>query len=368
MGGRGIYILRRIIIAIPMLLLVSILSFIIIQTAPGDPVSMQISPTQQQEFSEEQLRRLKEDRGLEGTVWERYKSWLSNLIRGDWGTSFMTDRPVIKEFYVRWPATVELSLASFLFSLILSIPIGIIGAANQYSKLDNAITFGAFFGISMPNFWLGMLLILLFAFWAPNLIQLFFGHYLGLMEISDFQILPIAGRISTHFDITRHTGFLLIDTLIERNFAAFVDAIRHLILPTIVLGTASMAGWTRYVRSGMLENLKKEYVRMARACGFSERKVIFKYALRNSIIPLVTILGPSIGILVSGSVIVETIFAWPGLGRLFINATFSRDYNIVMMSLVIGTSLTIVGNLLADISYGLVDPRVSVEKGYGSDE
>lgn len=362
MGGRTAFIMRRVCIAIPLIWLIATVAFVIIQLAPGDPTTMMISP----DMTKEQVERLMREAEMQEDVWTRYKNWLSDLTRGSWGTSFMTKRPVFQEFAERWPASMELALGSFLFTLVLAIPAGLIGAAKQYTPTDNVITFAAFFGISMPNFWLALLLIMLFAFHLPNFLHFIFDQTLGWVTIPEsFTVLPIAGRIGLEYTVVRKTGFYLIDTLLMRDYRAFGSALAHLILPVFVSGTAGMAGLTRYVRGGILENMNAEYVRTARAAGVPERTVLYKYVFRNGLIPLVTILGPSITILISGSVIVETIFAWPGLGRFFTDATFSRDYPVIMMSLVMGTTLSIIGNLIADLLYGVVDPRVSVGKGYG---
>jgi ABC-type dipeptide/oligopeptide/nickel transport system permease component len=362
MGGRAIFIIRRICIAIPLIFLIATVAFIIMQLAPGDPTSMQITP----EMTPEQIARLMKEAEEQADIWLQYKKWMGNLLSGSWGTSLMTKRPVFQEFMERWPASMELAFSSFIFTLIVAIPAGIIGAAKQYTPTDTGITFLAFFGVSMPNFWLALLLIILFAFQLPNLLYIIFDQTLGWFTVpSSFTVLPISGRIGIEYTVVRRTGFYLIDTLLMGDFKAFLSALSHLILPTFVSGTSGMAGLTRYVRSGMLENLNAEFVRTARASGISERKIMTRYVFRNGLIPLVTTLGPSITILISGSVMVETIFAWPGLGRFFTDATFSRDYPVIMMSLVAGTTLSILGNLIADLLYGVVDPRVSVSKGFG---
>jgi ABC-type dipeptide/oligopeptide/nickel transport system permease component len=361
-GDRAVFILRRIGIAIPLIWLIATVAFIIVLAAPGDPITVVITA----EMTEDQVAQLMRQAEKYSDPWALYKEWMGGLLRGSWGVSFMTKRPVIQEFMQRWPASMELALASFFFTLVVSIPMGIIGASKQYTPTDTGITFLAFFGVSMPNFWLALLLIILFAFQLPALLHFVFDQSLGWITIpSTFTVLPISGRIGLEYSVVRRTGFYLIDTLLMKDFRAFLSALSHLILPVFVSGTAGMAGLTRYVRSGMLENMKSGFVRTARASGIPEKSILYRYVFRNGLIPLVTILGPSITILISGSVVIETIFGWPGLGRFFTEATFNRDYPVIMMSLVAGTTLSILGNLIADLLYGIVDPRISVSKGYG---
>jgi len=304
------YILRRLLLTIPVILGVSTLVFLFIHFIPGDPIQVMLGESAKPADIEE----LRKGLGLDKPLHEQYLLFLEGLITGNLGSSIHTGQPILPTILKRIPATLELTISSMFVALLLSIPLGVISAREQYSLVDNSSMFFALLGISMPNFWLGPLLILLF---SVNL-----GW------------LPVSGR----------------------------GELRHLILPAITLGTALMAKLTRMTRSSVLEILHEDYITTARSKGLRELIVVFKHALRNALIPVITVIGIQCGALLSGALITETIFAWPGLGRLTITAIRKRDYPLVQgCVLVISLSYVLV-NLLTDLAYAWVDPRIRFEK------
>lgn len=314
--------LRRIIAMIPMLLGVTFLSFLIMNFAPGDPTTIYLDPTKP--FSAEEIEIIKKDLGLDKPMLVRYVLWLGRTVRGDLGYSFVSRRPVIKEISERLPNTLLLSVVTMSLSLAAGTLIGIYTALNQYKVSDYVITVAAFLGLSTPGFWLALMLILLFSGtlgWLPSV---------GMMSI---EVGP---------------------GLLERA----VDLAKHMIMPVIVLSASSVASWTRYQRSSMLEVIKQDYIRTARSKGLPERLVIGRHAARNAAIPVITVLGMSLPGLIGGSALIEQVFAWPGMGRLGINAIFSRDYPVIMAVNLMTSILVMLGNLGADILYAVVDPRI----------
>lgn len=314
------YIIKRLISSFPLLIGITIISYAVMALAPGDPTSILMDP----KVKPEDMERIKHNLGLDKPWYVQYFFWFSRLCRGDFGNSFIDGRPVLIIVLERIPNTLLLMSSSFFLILILAIPIGIFQSIRQYSLLDYILTVISFIGISLPNFWLGLMLILLFALklgWLPS----------GGMYSLDF-------------------GFSLL------------DRIKHLILPAITLSVGGIASWSRYQRSSMLEVLRQDYIRTARAKGLKERVVIYKHALRNALIPIITLLGLSLPDLFGGAYITEIIFAWPGMGRLGVQAVFQRDYPVIMGTLLISSILIILGNLLADVIYAYVDPRIRYEK------
>ncbi len=310
------YIIRRLIQAIPLLIGITIVSFLIIHLAPGDPALTMIDP----KASVAEMERVRTMLGLDKPLHIQYWRWFSGILQGDFGRSFTDGRPVLTKIVERIPATLELTVLALLVSMVIAIPIGVISATRQYSLFDYTATVGAFLGVAIPNFWFGMLCILVFSV------------YLGW--------LPSYGRMSLFGPPT------------------LLDRIEHLILPVMVLGLSQTAGLTRYVRSSMLEVIRQDYIRTARSKGLSERVVIYRHALKNALIPVVTILGLSLPGLLGGALITEQVFAWPGMGLLSYKAIFRRDYPVVMGVNLMAAFLVVVGNFLADISYALIDPRV----------
>ena len=319
-----LYILKRLGLMIPMLLGITLISFTVIHLAPGTPTDMQT--TLNPKASLEAQKRLRELYGLDKPLMEQYGDWLKRLAHLDFGRSFSPDRrPVWDKIKERIGITLSLNLMSLIIILGVSIPIGVIAAYRAHSWFDQATTLFVFFGFAMPTFWLALLLIM------------FFGVYLDW--------LPISGLTSLNF---RQFSF----------WQKVQDLGAHVTLPVLVAAFGGLAGMSRYMRGNMLEVIRQDYITTARAKGLPERVVIFKHALRNALLPVITILGLSVPGLIGGSVIFESIFAIPGMGQLFYGAVMARDYPLVMGELVIGAVLTLVGNMLADVGYALVDPRI----------
>ncbi len=303
-----------------MLLLISMLVFGILQLVPGGPLDQLAFSNPR--MTPEQLHNLEKLLGLDKPPQERYFAWLFALLHGDFGSSWNVyiGRPVLTAILERLPLSLLLLGSSILLSLLIAIPIGILSAVRQYSRLDYSVTALSYFGLSMPTFWFGLMMILIFS------VEL---HWLPTSGVTT----PITG-------------------------GDFIDRIRHLIMPVLVLSLVNIAGWSRYIRSSMLEILKQDYIRTARAKGLIERFVVMKHALRNGLIPLITLVGIDIPVLFSGAVVTETIFSWPGMGRLFFDALSQTDWPIVQGILLISAFLVLFGNLFADVMYAVVDPRI----------
>ncbi len=314
------YILRRGLNAIPLLFLITIITYLVINLAPGDPVRMFINPEAKTQIDPEILRA---QWGLDKPFFVRYLIWLGNVMKGNLGMSFFHGRPVMEVLWEALPNTIILSFASLVLSLVVAVPIGIYSAVKRNSVFDYLFSTFSFLGVSIPGFWLGLMCILLFALklqWFPTS---------GMREVYD------------HVDV--------------------LDRLRHLVLPTIVLGTGTMAGDMRYMRSAMLSAITQDFVRTARAKGASENRVILKHALRNALLPMATSIGFMIPSLFSGAAAVEILFAWPGLGRVLMQANFTRDYPIIMGELILFSLMVIVGSLASDVLYAVVDPRIKLD-------
>jgi peptide/nickel transport system permease protein len=318
------YIAKRLLWMVPLLLGISIINFGIMHLAPGDPVAMLAG----RQATAEQKDHMRQLYGLDKPIYVQYARWLGQMLKGDFGRSYVDGRPVSQHILERLPYTLYLNFVVAVLIYAVSIPVGIISALKQYSRFDHTVTFVAFLGQALPSFWFALLLI-----------------YAVLSLRIDW--LPIAGVASIGVNV-RTVGL----------GATILDRLRYLILPTIVIAFGDMAGVTRYMRSSMLEVVRQDYVRTARAKGLPEKVVIIKHALRNALLPIVTLLGAELPLLFSGSAIIETIFSWPGIGLLGVNAVFQRDYMLVMAINMIGAVLMVVGNLLSDILYALVDPRI----------
>ncbi len=311
------YIFRRIIMAIPLLFGITILSFAIIQAAPGGPTALMIDPS----LKPQDKVKLQEKYGLNDPVYVQYGKWLGNMVKGDFGNSFIKRGIPVSELIMnRLPNTLLLMIISTLLATIIAIPFGIYSAMRPYSKLDYSVTVTSFLGVATPNFWLGLILIMVLAV------------HLGWF--------PTGG---TH---TLNSPFSL------------WDRIHHLILPAFVLAVSDMAALTRYTRSSMLDVLKQDYIRTAMSKGFKEKKVVLKHGLRNGMIPIITLFGLMLPSFIGGAAITERIFSWPGIGLLFIESAFQRDYPVIMALTVISAIFVVIGNLLADILYAIFDPRI----------
>jgi peptide/nickel transport system permease protein len=319
-----LYLFKRSLMMVPMLLGITLVSFVVIHLAPGTPVEMQT--TLNPKVSLEAQKRLRELYGLDKPLLVQYRDWLQRISQLDFGRSFSPDRrPVWNKIKERIGITISLNLMSLIIILATAIPIGVLAAYRAHSWFDKATTLFVFFGFAMPTFWLALLVIL------------FFGVYLDW--------LPISGLTSLNF---RYFSL----------WQKIQDLAAHVTLPVLVAAFGGLAGMSRYMRGNMLEVIRQDYITTARAKGLPERTVIFKHALRNALLPVITILGLSVPGLIGGSVIFESIFAIPGMGQLFYGAVMARDYPLVMGELVIGALLTLMGNLLADVGYALVDPRI----------
>jgi peptide/nickel transport system permease protein len=318
------YLVRRILQMIPLIFVISLLSFLIAELAPGDPVMMFIAP-EKRGLSTEELDYLRHQLGLDRPVLIRYFSWLSNVLHGNWGYSLRTNDTVLNEIGSRLPNTLLLGGLSIFTSIVVAIPVGVLSAVKRNSVIDYLVTFCAFVGISVPVFLLA----------------------LGLVDVFSFRlgILPSVGMSSLKEDLT--------------GAKRVWDTARHLILPVITLSFSSVAYWSRYQRASLLELLNRDFVLTARSKGLKERIVIWRHAFRNSLIPLVTLAGLSIPSVVNGAYITEAVFGWPGMGRLGIAAITDRDYPIVMGVTMLSSILVVVGNLVADVAYAFVDPRIS---------
>jgi peptide/nickel transport system permease protein len=321
------YTLRRLLLAVPLLLGITFISFMVIHLAPGDPVEVQSGDMTERNIREA-YKALREMYGLDKPLHVQYWNWLSRIVRLDFGRSFAPDgRLVLTKIGERLPITLLLNVIEMLIILALAVPIGVMSATRQYSTFDKVTTIFVFLGFATPDFWLALLLMILF------------GVQLGW--------LPISGLRSLNWEYL---------TFWQQQ----LDFLSHLALPILVATFGGLAGFSRYMRQSMLEVVRQDYIQTARAKGLAERVVVGKHALRNAMLPIVTILGLSLPGLIGGSVIVEWIFAIPGMGQLMVQAAFERDYPVLMGNLVIVSTLTLFANLAADLAYSLVDPRIRV--------
>jgi peptide/nickel transport system permease protein len=316
------------------LLGVSIVVFFMVRAIPGDPAQLLLG----QQATQEQVQQVRQNMGLDKPVIVQYGIFLADALRGDLGVSIVTGRPVTIELLARFPATLELTLFAMLVAVVVGVPVGVISAVKQYSWLDKFTSVLALTGISMPIFWLAMILIVIF--------------------FVNLGWLPFPGRLSTGYAVTSITGLVLVDSLLTFNFPAFWDGLLHLIMPAIALGTFPMAVVMRMTRSSMLEVMGEDYVRTARAKGVVPWRVIFKHALRNAMLPTVTVIGLQVGLLMGGAIITETIFSWPGVGQIAYDSVNRRDYAMIQGVVLYGAALFVLVNLLVDILYAVLDPRV----------
>ncbi|ARC86813.1 binding--dependent transport system inner membrane component family protein [Clostridium argentinense CDC 2741] len=311
------HIFKRVLEAIPMLLFISFISYILMNLAPGDPAQGFRTP----QMSEEQVAVIRASLGLDKPVFIRYFYWLKSTLSGNLGYSLITHQPVAKEILSRLPATLGLMGASMVLSILISIPLGMYTALNKNKFVDNFVSTLSYIGISIPSFWFSMILITIFAL--------------------KLRLLPSVGMRTIGVN-------------------SFLDVLKHGILPTVVLSFPNSAVLTRYVRSATIGELQEDYIATAMAKGLSKRGILFKHVMKNSLIPIITILGMSLPSLVSGAFITETVFGWPGMGRLGINSIFSMDYPVIMAITMMTSIMVILGNLIADLFYILVDPRIKV--------
>ena len=319
------YALRRFLEAVPILFGIVTLIFLLLHMAPGDPATAYFNPN----VSPEIIERMRENLGLDRPLHEQYVRWLRSFFTADFGYSFSQHRPVSDVLRDALPNTLYLSAVSLVLIFAFGCAVGTVQAVRQYSASDNILTFVSLFVYSMPGFWLGLMLIL--AFSSP--------------AMPEALRLPISGVTSIDYEFMGPVQQL-------------IDRARHLVLPSFALGIASAAGVARYMRGSMLEVIGQDYIRTARAKGLSERRVIFKHAVRNALIPIVSLLGLYLPVLFGGSVVIEVVFSWPGMGRALYNAILARDYPVVMAASFLFGVLVVVANLLADLLYAVVDPRI----------
>ena len=303
---------------IPVIILVSIFSFMIIHFAPGDPINMYI----RQDMTQQEIDELRVDLGLDGTIAEQYLAWLSNICRGNWGNSLINHQPVAKQIFEKLPATLLLMGTSFVLSILMSIPLGMVSGMKKNKAADQFISIFAYIGISIPAFWLALMLIIIFSLnlhWLPSN---------GMRTVGSNSVL---------------------------------DILWHLILPGIVLSVGNTAVFTRYIRSNTITQLEEEYVLTAKAKGVSKRRIMTGHVLKNCLLPIITIAGMNLASLVTGSFIIESVFGWPGMGTLGMSAINSRDYPMIMGFTMLSCVILIIGNFIADLLYGVADPRIKQE-------
>lgn len=313
------YLIRRLLGTIPLMFGVAVLSFTFMQLAPGGPTALFAKNAR---MTPAQLAAIRHNMGLDKPKYQQFLIWLENLVKGDLGTSYTQYRPVSQVIWAVFPNTVYLMLAGLSISLICALVFGVVAAVRPYGLFDNITSFFSYFGLAMPVFWFGLMLQILFAVklgWLPS--------------------------------ANMHGGVN----------AGWLDVPKHLILPAFTIAIGSIASWSRYVRSATLEALGMDYVRTARAKGVREQAVLLRHVLRNSLVPFVTVVAIDIPLYLTGAVLTETVFSWPGMGRLFFDSLTKRDYPVLMGVLMLGAVLIVIGNLLADIVYGILDPRIKYQ-------
>lgn len=329
------FVLRRLGMIIPTFIGMTLLVFLLIHMIPGNVVE---AMSGERGMEPERYARLMHEFGLDRPLYVQYLDYINKVLHGDLGFSISTHEPVMKEFLALFPATVELSVCAMLFALIIGIPVGMLAALKRNSIFDYTAMGISLTGYSMPIFWWALLLILLFSVtlgWTP-----------------------VSGRLDIAFDFPPVTGLMLIDSWLSGEKGAFRSALSHLILPTIALGTIPLAVIARMTRSSMLEVLREDYIRTARAKGLSRWRVVAIHALRNALIPVITIIGLQVGTLLAGAVLTESIFSWPGIGKWLVEAIRRRDYPVVQGGILLSSTIIIAVNLTVDLLYGVINPRI----------
>lgn len=329
------FIVTRLGLVIPTFIGVSLVAFAMIRLVPGDPIEIMVG---ERGIDPARHAKLLADFGLDRPLYEQYGLYLASLATGDLGKSVVTRQPVLTEFLTLFPATIELSLVAMLLAIGIGMPAGILAGVRRGSAFDHTVMTVALTGYSMPIFWWGLLLIIMFS---------------GILGWT-----PVSGRLSVLYYFEPVTGFMLIDSLLSGQKGAFRSAVSHLILPSIVLGTIPLAVIARQTRSAIIEVLDEDYVRTARAKGLSPARVIGLHALRNALIPVITVVGLQVGVLLAGAILTETIFAWPGVGKWIIDSISRRDYPAVQGGILLIASVVIVVNLFVDLIYGVINPRI----------
>jgi dipeptide transport system permease protein len=329
------FLLKKLATLLPTIVGITLVAFGLIRLVPGDPIEVMMG---ERHLDAEAHAALVHRMGLDKSLPAQYWDYVSKLAHGDLGQSLVSREPVSKEFAVLFPATVELSIAALILAVSLGLTLGVVAGLKRGSLFDQGVMGVATVGYSMPVFWWGLILIM------------FFSVGLGWT--------PVSGRISIEYDIPSVTGFMLIDAWLSCEEGAFTSALRHLLLPGLVLGTSTLAVVARMTRSSMLEVLREDYIRTARAKGLDPRRVVIVHALRNALIPVITVIGMQTGSLLAGAVLTETIFSWPGIGKWLIDSIARRDYPVVQAGILISAATFIAVNLVVDILYGVVNPRI----------
>ncbi|MEZ5911024.1 MAG: ABC transporter permease subunit [Paracoccaceae bacterium] len=329
------YLLSRLLTFVPTFFGVTIIAFSFIRMLPGDPIIVMAG---ERGVTEERYAELVQQFGFDQPIWRQYLDYLGGVVQGDLGQSFVTKKPVWDEFFALFPATLELSICAMIFAVALGLPAGVIAAVNRGKLFDRALMSTALVGYSMPIFWWALLLIIVVSGW------------LGLT--------PVSGRISLLYYFDNPTGFMILDAIRSGQKGALGSALHHLVLPTIVLGTIPLAVIARQTRSAMLEVLSEDYIRTARAKGLAPTRVNGIHALRNALIPVITVIGLSVGTLLAGAILTETIFSWPGIGKWMVDSIFRRDYPVVQGGLLLIAVMVMIVNLTVDVLYGLINPKI----------
>jgi peptide/nickel transport system permease protein len=335
---RAISILQRLLATIPIMLGVAVVVFFFIRLTPGDPVDIMMG--QGGMVTAGEIAQLQKEFNLDKPLHIQLWLFLEGAVRGDLGYSYTQKRPVTQLIGERLPATIEMALGGLFFGLLVALPVGIISAVKPNSLIDRLTMTGAFVGISMPPFWLGIILLLVFA-----------------VQLNWFQV---QGRIDFNVRLQEITGFYVLDSILTRNWPALVSSIKHLVLPSVTLGASLAAVVARVLRSSMLETLRSDYVVLARAKGAAENRVILLHAMRNALIPTVTVVGLQVGVLLGGNMIVETVFSWPGLGRMVVSAIFNRDFPLIQGAVMIYAFTFVIANLVVDVMYTYLNPKISM--------
>ena len=330
------YVIRRFFILIPTLLGVSVIVFLMLHMTPGDPAELLLG----ERATLESLEQMREHLGLNKPLHVQYGLFLKRLLRGDLGETIWTRQKVWTEVKQRFPATIELSIVALSISCFFGVILGIISATRQYSIFDYISMLGALAGVSMPIFWLGLVFMLIFS-----------------LNLGWF---PLSGRLSIGIDLEVITNFYILDAILTRNWAALRDAVWHIIMPAVTLSTIPTAIVARMTRSAMLDVLRQDFIKTAKAKGLSNFNVIFKHSLRNALIPVVTTIGLQFGVLLGGAILTETIFAWPGVGKWMYDAVMQRDYMVIQGGTLFIAALFVLINLCVDVLYAVINPRISM--------
>ncbi len=329
------FIFTRLLMLVPTFVGVTLAAFAFIHLIPGDPIELLVG---ERGIDPVRHARLLHEMGFDRPLWQQYFGFLGEVLQGNLGKSIVTRQPVLDEFLTLFPATIELSICALTIALAIGLPAGIFAAVRRGTAFDHSVMALSLTGFSMPIYWSGLMMIILFS---------------GILQWT-----PVSGRISALLWVDPVTGFLLIDSLLSDEAGAFVSAARHLILPSVVLATIPLAVIARQTRSAMLEVLNEDYVRTARAKGLSPFRVIGLHALRNALIPVITVIGLQVGVLLAGAILTETIFSWPGVGKWLVDSIFRRDYPSVQSGLLLIASMVMIVNLIVDLLYGLINPRI----------